>query len=198
MPTKLGVAQTLYVPSFLPLPPFVDHCVKNPCAKMARSNMFPYSPLNTASTNNFLHASNGCLFSYGSGNILKKATTFSQPFPIQTNKTPRNCLATCCYYLSATAAAIPDKAQTLIKATWKAVFKIHMELLHSKSYSLYRPHSHTKITDKVHRNLNSKGVNKCRNKELFLYSELLPNAAGLSDLHKKRGAHLWILLPLKD
>lgn len=128
----------------------------------------------------------------------KKLQLFSQPFPIQTNKTPRNFLATCCYYLNATAAAIPDKAQTLIKATGKAVFKIHMELLYSKSYSLYRLHSHSKIMETVHRNLNSKGVKKCRNKELFLYPELLPNAAGLSDLHKKRGAHLWILLPLKD
>lgn len=117
----------------------------------------------------------------------KKLQLFSQPFPIQTNKTPRNFLATCCYYLNATAAAIPDKAQTLIKATGKAVFKIHMELLHSKSYSLYRLHSHSKIMETVHRNLNSKGVKKCRNKELFLYPELLPNAAGLSDLHKKKG-----------
>lgn len=126
----MGVSWTLYIPFFLPLLPFANHCVRTPRPKMARSR-FLYSPFNTASTNNFRPPSSGCLFSYGSGNILKKDTTLLQPFPIPTHKTPRNCSATCCYYLNRTAAAIPGK--TLIKATQKDVFKTCIELLHSKS-----------------------------------------------------------------
>lgn len=60
VPTKLGVSWTFYIPFFLPLLPFANHCVKTPCAKMARSR-FPYSPFNTASSNNFQAPSSGCL-----------------------------------------------------------------------------------------------------------------------------------------
>jgi len=85
-----------------------------------------------------------------------------------------------CYYFKATAAATPGKAQALIKATQKAVFKIRIELLHSKSYSLYRLQSHATIMDTVRKILNSKGGENAETKtELFLCPELLPNAVKL-------------------
>lgn len=80
--------KTPSIPPSLPLPPFVDHCVTNPCHFGTWSDKFPYVPLNTANSNKSV--SYRGLISFG--NILKKATTFYQPFSVQPNKTPGNWL----------------------------------------------------------------------------------------------------------